>query len=312
MFKHFDIRDDGVECTYDNVNDFQNHCFNLKIVDGVVQYMDNNGDIHELITSKGITAGGSWLSSKIPPPFDIFQDDNVRKANEASSMYIAIIVKVILNDSLYSDDFNAVFEGYNINNMAHPDGQSFASLVNEWSKENSVIINIIISACKFNIVKHKKDEQSFIPTLLPKREKIGLSDLVAEIKGVTYSYTKHDGPLSNVNVKKYSKIELLQKISECEAQKNKIIEDSKFSMLYHISRLNSSYLSVSLIKRIRMLAQASIIKDCESLNLDEDSVIKFITRARKRNTKTAIRSLIKDEILKFINNQVAYELPPKQ
>ena len=227
-------------------------------------------------------------------------------------MYTAIVVKVILDDKLYSNEFNEVFKGYNFANMAHPKGQSFASLVTEWSKENSVIINIIISACKFKIVKHKKDEQFFIPTMLPKREEIGLSDLIAEIKGVTYSYTNHDGALSNTKVKEYSKIKLLQTISEYEGENNNIIENSRFATLYHITRLNSSYLSISLKKKLRLSAQKSIINDCKSLNLDEDTVKKLISKARKRNTKTAVRYLIKDELIKYLKDRVAYKMPPKQ
>ena len=52
VFSHFDVRDKGDEYNLENVNDFLNRCFNLKIVDGVVQYVDDKGDIHELITSK--------------------------------------------------------------------------------------------------------------------------------------------------------------------------------------------------------------------------------------------------------------------
>lgn len=196
--------------------------------------------------------------------------------------------------------------------MAHPNGQTFAGLVNEWSKENSVIINIIISACKFNLVEHKKDGQSFITTMLPQREEIGLSDLIAKVKGINYSYTRPKGTLSNASVKGYTKVELLNKISECELEKNKIIENSKFSMLYHITRINSSYLSISLRKKLRLAAQESIIKDCKSLALDEDEVIKLISRARKRNFKTAVKSLIKEEVIKYVNDSVTYELPPKQ
>jgi len=222
-------------------------------------------------------------------------------------MYTAIVVKAIIDDKLYSKEFNEVFE-YNFSNMAHPKGQSFTSLVTEWSKENSVIINIILSACKFKIVEHKKDEQSFIPTMLPKREEIGLSDLIAELKGVTYSYTNHDGPLSNAKVKEYSKIKLLQTISEYEAEKNNIIENSRFATLYQITRLNASYFNISLKKKLRLSAQKLIVDECKSLNLDEET----ITKARKRNTKTALKSLIKEELLKYLKDQVAYELPPKQ
>ena len=46
--------DRGDESNKENVNEFLNHCFNPKIVHGVIQYIDDKGDIHELITSKGV------------------------------------------------------------------------------------------------------------------------------------------------------------------------------------------------------------------------------------------------------------------
>ena len=84
-------------------------------------------------------------------------------------MYTAIVVKVIIDDKLYSDEFNEVFEGYNFLNMSNPNGQSFASLVAEWSKENSIIINIIISACKYKIVEHKKRRTIFYTNIVAKK-----------------------------------------------------------------------------------------------------------------------------------------------
>jgi hypothetical protein len=48
----------------------------------------------------GVPECSDWLSSKLPrPSFDIFQDDNVRKSNEAQNYFIACIVNIILDYS---------------------------------------------------------------------------------------------------------------------------------------------------------------------------------------------------------------------
>lgn len=83
-------------------------------------------------------------------------------------------------------------------------------------------------------------------------------------------------------------------------------------MLYRITRLNANYLNISLKKKLRLSAQKSIIKECESLQLDEETIKKLISKARRRNTKTAFKSLIKDEVLKYIKDQDSYEMPSKQ
>lgn len=190
-------------------------------------------------------------------------------------------------------------------------GLSFAGLVSEWSKENSIIVSIIISASKYVLIEHKKDEQSFINSLLPEKEAIGIDDLKAKLKSISYGYTKPGGNLSNEKVKNLSKIELLTAIAKCDDDKKRAIESSKFTVLYKITKLTSEYLSISNRKSLKLSAIKSVTKECKDLKLDDDALQKLIGKCRKRLLKAAVHSLHKVEILLYLKDKLAYELPPK-
>jgi len=100
-----------------------------------------------LETSKGLTLGSEWLSSKLPfLSFNRVQGKNIRKDSKAQNLDITANVKVILDDKNYSVEFNFVFDRYDFNTFANLNGNTFLNLIPEWLQENSMIINIIISA----------------------------------------------------------------------------------------------------------------------------------------------------------------------
>jgi hypothetical protein len=169
----------------------------------------------------------------------------------------------------------------------------------------------MISASKYVLVEHKKDEQSFINSLLPKDEATGITDLKAKLKGISYKYTKSGGDLSNERVKTLSKIELLTSIAECNREKDLAIGKSDYGLLFKITKLNAEYLSISNRKGLKLSAVKSITEQCKSLKLDDDKLQTLIGKCRKRLLKAAVHSLHKVEILRYLSDKLAYELPPK-
>jgi len=66
LFQHFNAAVASVECNENSVNDFLNYAFDLEIINGTVQFTDKDGDIHELVTSKGVTNGVVDTNKKFP------------------------------------------------------------------------------------------------------------------------------------------------------------------------------------------------------------------------------------------------------
>ena len=150
------------------------------------------------------------MSTKLSrPTFDVFQDNNMRRSDEAKSIYIASNVKHILDNPDYFLEFDSILLN----------GLSFSSLVSKWSQANLIIINIIISASKYVLVEHKKDEQSFIQNSLPDIEATTIANINADLRSIKFEYTNKGAILSNESVKTLSKIDLLQAISKCELEK---------------------------------------------------------------------------------------------
>ena len=173
-------------------------------------------------TDKGVKACSKWLSTKLEPPsFDVFQNDNVRKANEAQQCYVATNIMKILKDENYSEEYYAVLKSYDFDTFSNNSNVSWSDLVTSWSQDNSMIINIIISASKYNIMTLKKDEQDFVRSGLPEKEATGISELEAKVKAQQYEYTKSGGKLDSKSISKLTKIELFQEIAKCEEKKNK-------------------------------------------------------------------------------------------
>lgn len=106
-----------------------------------------------------ISEQGEWISDKIPPcNFDIDQNGNVRKADEAEALFCAICVAHILKDEIFKNELNSIAKVYDFNNMKNieEDGETFRDLINSWQNLQSVIINILISAYKYKILDFKK------------------------------------------------------------------------------------------------------------------------------------------------------------
>ena len=86
-----------------------------------------------------------------------FKAGNIRKAEEAEALYSCILISSILDDKLFSSELEAVAIKYNFASVTEGKGQmSFANLMKSWQNINSVMINVIIAACRRKITNQKK------------------------------------------------------------------------------------------------------------------------------------------------------------
>ena len=313
LLSHFKDNADCVEMNGKNVKSFLDEPLPLSIIDKKLCYKDSNGNLHALDTSEGVTKGSIWLSSKlVPPSFDIFQNGNIRKALEAQNLFVAINIVKLLNDVNYTNEFENVLKGYDFKTCTNPiNGSTFVELVADWLQDNSIIINIIISSSKYIIVREKKDDQDVIIGMLPEKEAIGILELRDALKGVTFEYTKPGGKLSSKEVKKLSKIELLQTISKCEGEKEDIIQQSEYSTLWRILRLNSEYLSISQRKALKVCAYNEVTKAAEGVIDDADEISNLITKCKKRLISAAVTCLKMEQVELYLEDKLGYILPQK-
>jgi len=222
------------------------------------------------------------MSTKLSrPTFDVFQDNNIRRSDEAKSIYIASNVKHILDNPDYFLEFDSVLSGYDFEKLYNPNGLSFSSLVSKWSQANSIIINIIISASKYVLVEHKKDEQSFIQNSLPDIEATAIANINADLRSIMFEYTNKGAILWNENVKTLSKIDLLQAISKCELEKLRVSEKNSYSTLWKITKLNSEYLGLSNRKSLKISAMNMINKECNGSDIDDDTLNSLFIKCKR-------------------------------
>jgi len=124
-------------------------------------FFDGNGDKQycpEMKTS--ISDRGEWLSDKLSSiGLNISQSGNVRKADEAEAMYIAIQVAYIIKEESFRSELEKVAKEYDFDNIKTRSDSNlgFRGLLKNWQSVQSVIINIIVSAAKFKISSEKKD-----------------------------------------------------------------------------------------------------------------------------------------------------------
>ena len=71
-------------CNKEEVSNFLDRAYPLELRRNVLVYKYDSGDKFIMENDKGVKACSEWLSAKLElPSFDIFQNDNLRKANEA-------------------------------------------------------------------------------------------------------------------------------------------------------------------------------------------------------------------------------------
>jgi hypothetical protein len=124
------------------------------VSNNTICYVNDDGDeVKCPFVDSDVSGSGEWLSDHIPSPdFDVAQNGNVRKSDEAESYFICAIICVIIKDDAFTSELKSAIAEYDFEMMAPSTGVvSFVSLLSDWQDLQSTIINVIISAAKFSI-----------------------------------------------------------------------------------------------------------------------------------------------------------------
>lgn len=276
---------------------------------------DDNEKIYCPIMYTTISDKGFWFSDKLPDiGFDVDMGGNVRKADEAEALYCCTCISNILKEENFKDELKEVARGYDFSSMKPiSDGEmNFRDLLNSWLELQSIIINVLTSACKYKISDFKKDNEKFLRDGLKDTEVVELRELEAKIRSINFSYS--EGVLSPSEIKKMTKIERLQKIDERDEAISREIINSKVGTLYKILNLSTEYISPVSKKRITTFVQKEVDnllskKENEDLKEERSNLISRLTRRALKFEKTSVRKIF---VEKYINEQANFKMPSKQ
>lgn len=261
-----------------------------------------------------ISADGKWLSDKIPSiTFDVDQNGNIRKAEEAQAAYCCAIVILVLNDDSFLNEFNDTLKGYDFTKMIPKDGcMTFSVLLESWQNYQSTIINVCVSAAKYKISDLKKDSEKFLKDSIPEDQCAELRNLSDLVKSINRQYST--GVLSPENVKQLKKKEVLEQIDLRSAAINDAVDRSSVGTLYKITGLSTEYLDPLIKKKIDTLAE---IKVNELFKHDPNLIVilgdrrELVIKWKRRYAKLARLSKRKVEIELLTSDPVNYTLPSK-
>lgn len=316
LIKKFSFSEVRKNPNVDVINDLFTYPIEISADDGGIFYLDENSDkVYCPSMSFSLTNSGEWLSDKIPPvTFDIDQSGNVRKASEAEALFCLIVISLVLKEDEFRNELVEVAKDYDFSNMKHfsDDSITFRGLLNSWQNYQSLIINTLVSACKFKISYYKKDIEKYLKAGMPKEVVVELRNLDAKIRSINFSYS--EGELSPIRINKLTKIERLKIIDKRDQEIEENIKNSKHGLLYKLTKLSSEYISPIQKKKIQLLVKKEVdllleTKDeFSSLKLERNQILSKIQR---KALKIEIESIKSTYIEKYFNDPDNFKLPSK-
>jgi hypothetical protein len=320
-FEYFNAKEVTKAATQSELIDLCNKPKNISYKDGELHIVIEKDGVKEEVRLEefdlGVEHCGKWLSEAImQPPFDINQDGNVRKSGETESAFICCVIVAILDDKYFRSELTDVLENYDYTKMAPMEltGSGFKSLLQEWLKLNSFIINVIVSACRKKISDQKKDGDKFLRDGLTQEELIGLKDLQANISRVIYQYTGPKGELNpdNLRINNLQKVQILQLLDKQNKEIETLVGSSKFGTIWKIFHLSTEFIDPIVKKRLNYVVLDKVNKFYEnSLEKENTDKNEFIKKLNARVLKVQRTSLRRSEILKYIKDPNSYLLPSK-
>lgn len=283
--------------------------------DGGLYYFDENNEKRycpEMYSS--ISEKGAWLSDLIPTiEFDINQNGNVRKADEAEALFCSLVVAQILKEKEFKNEIRNLAKSYDFKEMKEigSSGNSFRSILSSWQDLQSEVINILVSACKYKISDFKKDVEKFLRDGISESEAAELRDLESRIRAINFDYS--EGSLSPTNVKKLNKIQRLQLIDERDTKISNLIVESSAGTLYRIMNLSSEYISPLKKKKISLWVQREVdlllsTEPYKDMQEERSQLLAKFTRRALRFEKNSVRKV---NIEKYIENRQNFKIPSK-
>jgi hypothetical protein len=283
---------------------------------GIFYINEDNDKVYCPKMDFSISDSGEWLSDRLPPvPFDVEQSGNVRKSDEAEALYCAIVIAHILKEPIFKEEIRKMAKTYDFTNMKNniDQEQTFRGLINDWQSQQSVIINIIISACKFRISYFKKDMEKFLRDGISEEEVVGLRELQAVISAKNFAYS--DGELSPTNLKNLSKIDKLRLIDKRDAEISILIANSKAGVLYKLLNLSTEYISPIKKKKIQLWVKTEVDRlidgnvSYSTFKVDRSQLISKLQRRALKFERNSVRKL---HIERFLSDRPNFKFPSKQ
>ena len=96
-------------------------------------------------------------------------------------------------------------------------------------------------------------------------------------------------------LKNLSKIDLLQAISKCKLEKERVIERSPHFTPWKITKLNSEYLKLSSRKSLKISVTKTINEECGNSGIDDDTLNSLFIFCKKGLIKAAVHSIQKEQ-----------------
>lgn len=282
--------------------------------DGGLYFFDNGDKTYCPEVRVTISEKGEWISDQLPNVgFDIDQNGNLRKSQEAESLYCLLVISSVLKDRSFSDDLERVISDYDFSQMRpnNDSNKDLITLLSEWQGLQSIVINILVSACRYKILDYKKDAEKYLRAGLTESEVAGLRDLESNIRKINFQYS--EGVLSPLSINSLTKIGRLKAIDERNTKISDLIKNSKFGILYKILNLSSEYISPIKKKKIQFWVDAETTrllseKNYESLKEERSSIISQLTKRVLRIEKNSVRRL---NVERYISDKENFKLPSK-
>jgi hypothetical protein len=274
---------------------------------------DNKIYCPDMLTS--VSEKGEWLSDKIPyVDFDIDQNGNVRKAEEAEALFCAIIVANCLNDDYFKNELTNVAKQYDFIGMKPINDEclTFSELLNEWQQLQSVTINVLISASKYRIADVKKDVEKYLRDGLSDIQVGELRELESSINAINDKYSK--GILSPDSVRQLTKAKRLEEIDNRDREISQLLKKSKAGTLYRVLNLSSEYISPIKKKKIALWVRNeidSLLNSDESFADLREERSQLISRFQRRAIKMEKNSIRKLNVERLIEEKEYFNFPAK-
>lgn len=294
----------------------------IRFEDNSITVLDENDEVYATCPDFGVSTqtNAEWVSSFIDEiDFDVDFNGEVEKANESSAAYILRVVRDVLNERSFSDEYDNLCEHYSFESLCVPEDdlnysgeRTFQSLLKSWQDIQSFTVDVLISAAKFKISSFKKDSSLYLRTGMPTDAVTELRKLAIEVNRINSNYA--NGPLSSEAVKRLTKLEILSLLDAQRREVSSVVAISKFKDLYAVLNLTTEYVDPVTKKELLRIATIELGKLFNSSDYSPEfhgDKKKLLSQWKKRYLKTAKLSLQKELCIKYFEDFENFRLPTK-
>lgn len=291
--------EEGSDLEYDSINDVL-YCVS-----------DDGTKIVCPDLSEGLSEASEWICKYLPEVFiDTDQGGNLRKGDEADSCFKLFSIGFVLPD--YRDEIKEIFIQYDYENMSsndHPSSKSFKQALGFYQNLNSTRINSIISAAAYKLSSFKEKNESFYTGQLSQEEISELATLSRNIKAVISKYEREQGLNPDI-MKGMTKISKLLLIDKRDIEIEALINKSKVSTLYRISKLTSErippVIKTKILRQADSAASAFIRENDLKGFAAADADVKIRRIVVKEGYRAVLKSIKAKEIELYKSNKDKY------